>query len=171
MNNIDEERQRLLERLEIQKAQLKGDVEGLKDAARPKNILRNLVSDLGKGLRDSKSASDGLKLAAGMLPSRLPYKPVFYVALRYVLPYVLNHYPQIREFATKQGLNAGFTQLRSKLPKVRKSTILGTLKDGVGSLRRRLHQARMDRQVASLAQQPGNGEVHHIGSFTAGSPY
>ena len=173
MKKIDEERQKLLERLEEQKSLIKDDVQDLKEAASPKNMVRNLVADLARGLRENKSAADALKIAATMLPVRMPYKPVFYVALRYVLPYVLNNYPQIRQAASAVGFQSGVDSLRQRLPVIKKSTVLGTLKDGVSSLRRNLHDAQMRRYAKTLANHNSNnnGEVHHIGSFTAGSPY
>jgi hypothetical protein len=128
MDKIVEERQKLEERLEEQKALIRDDMKDIKHAARPMQVLKAVAGEIWSDVRSDATPAKTLKMAAMMLPGRLRNQPAVFLALNYVLPFVVRHYPQL---AKKLGI---------RTPD--KAAVIGALKNRVHSLRERIQRAR-----------------------------
>jgi hypothetical protein len=138
MDKIVEERQKLQEHLEEQKALIRDDIQDLKQSVRPLTALKNIATDIWTDVRGNTSAAKTVKFAAKMLPAKLRGQPAVYVTLEYVLPFILKNYPHLVNNLKNYGVN---------LPNVKKSAVLGGAKERISRLRQKVRSAKANLEA------------------------
>lgn len=133
MDKITEERQKLQEHLEEQKALIREDIQGLKHSVKPLTALKHMATDIWDDVRENTSAAKTVRFAAKLLPAKLRGQPAVYVTLQYVLPFILKNYPHLAKSLKNYGVN---------IPDLKKSAIIGGVKTRVTQLRQKIHVAK-----------------------------
>ncbi len=91
---FQEERARLLLRLEEQKQLIQTDIEVLKQMAKPLEVAKDVVNKAADSFQDNTLATQGVRLALTAISRRIPH-PVIGITAQIVVPMMLNNFPQV----------------------------------------------------------------------------
>lgn len=91
---FQEERARLLLRLEEQKQLIQTDIDALKQMAKPLEVAKEVVNKAADSFQDNTIATQGVRLALTAISRRIPH-PVVGITAQIVVPMVLNNFPQV----------------------------------------------------------------------------
>lgn len=91
---FQEERERLLLRLEEQKRLIQCDIDALKQAAKPLKVAREVVTQAADSFHDNTLATQSVRLALTAVSRSVPH-PVVGIAAQIAVPLVLRNFPQV----------------------------------------------------------------------------
>jgi hypothetical protein len=91
---FQEERERLLLRLEEQKRLIQRDIEALKQAAKPLEVAKEVVTQAADSFHDNTLATQSVRLAITAVTRSVPH-PVVGIAAQIAVPLVLRNFPQV----------------------------------------------------------------------------
>ena len=122
---FQQERERLLLRLEEQKQLIKKDIEVLKQYAQPLEVAKEVVSQAADSFHDNTLATQSVRLAITAFTRRIPH-PVVGIAAQIAVPLVLRNFPQV----------VGWVQ--QGVVKLSKTDIVDAIRQAVGRVKGRL---------------------------------
>ena len=91
---FQQERERLLLRLEEQKQLIQSDIEALKQYAKPLEVAKEVVTQAADSFHDNTLATQSVRLAITAVTRRIPH-PVVGIAAQIAVPLVLRNFPQV----------------------------------------------------------------------------
>jgi len=91
---FQEERERLLLRLEEHKRLIQSDIEALKQAAKPLQVAKEVVTQAADTFHDNTIATQSVRLAITAVTRSVPH-PVVGIAAQIAVPLVLRNFPQV----------------------------------------------------------------------------
>lgn len=94
---FEAERVRLEQRLAASKKQVQSDIADLREALRPINLAKELVSDASEHFRDQMFLHESTRIALAFLPKRFNH-PLVGVALQFLGPTLVSNVPKIVDF-------------------------------------------------------------------------
>ncbi len=121
---FQQERARLLLRLEEQKQLIEADIDALKQMAKPLEVAKDVVNKAADSFQDNTLATQGVRLALTAITRRIPH-PVVGITAQIVVPMVLNNFPQVLGWI-QQGV-----------AKLQRIDVVNPVKNAVGWVRRK----------------------------------
>ncbi len=91
---FQQERERLLLRLEEQKQLIQRDIDALKELAKPLEVAKEVVGQAAESFHDNTLATQSVRLALTAFTRRIPH-PVVGIAAQIAVPLVLRKFPQV----------------------------------------------------------------------------
>ena len=128
---FQQERERLLLRLEEQKQLIQSDIEALKQLTKPLEVAKEVVTQAADSFHDNTLATQSVRLAITAVTRRIPH-PVVGIAAQIAVPLVLRNFPQV----------VGWVQ--DGVVKLSKVDIVAAIRRAVGKAKEGWQKAKAD---------------------------